>query len=496
MRLEVMLGCLLAVPIHASKCASSWKVEDCSEFASSFQKIGHAGVTILNSSYIPEKSVNISGTLNAVPLVRSIVLLLAVGAALTNAIGNGGMAGTIAESDVIRNLNKGFAVAGGDSGHLATLNNGGNGAPGVYLPYMHNKDQVKAWIHDSIAFFTPAARKITTEFYRKAPKHSYYEGCSTGGAQGFALAQFHPNLFDGIVAGCPVWPDITPDGPRLFQNGSNFLPQTILDLITQTVLEKCDTIDGVKDGVLENPLLCDFDITSLKCSSSETNSSTCLTPAQISTAQKIYAGPVDSRSNISLYPGFSVGSETEWLFQEGHLAEVFSIPILQNMLFNDLSYDASTFNWGTDVDAVDMRVGTLIDEISPDLSALKATGAKIVMFQGWSDPYNAATWPIKHLGQIEDFFGGDVGDWFRLFMIPGGGHCGSASNYPQVPGTWHALDAVVQWVETGQPPAAILGTDPADKELKEKTSKLCPWPQTAKFHGGDPNDWNSYECEN
>lgn len=113
------------------------------------------------------------------------------------------MAGTIAEGDVIRNLNKGFAVAGGDSGHLAALNNAGNGAPGVYLPYMHNQEQVKAWIHNSIAILTPAAKKITAAFYGKVPKHSYYEGCSTGGAQGFALAQFHPGLFDGIVAGSP-----------------------------------------------------------------------------------------------------------------------------------------------------------------------------------------------------------------------------------------------------------------------------------------------------
>lgn len=113
------------------------------------------------------------------------------------------MAGVIAESDMIGNLNEGYAVAGGNSGHLASENNGGNGAPGVYLPYLHDKGQVRAWIHNSIAQFTPAARTITTAFYRKAPKYSYYEGCSTGGAQGFALAQFHPDLFDGIVAGCP-----------------------------------------------------------------------------------------------------------------------------------------------------------------------------------------------------------------------------------------------------------------------------------------------------
>ncbi|KAI0166939.1 feruloyl esterase [Hypoxylon sp. FL1284] len=518
MRASLVLPWFLTALIHASKCDNSWRVEDCSEFASSFQKIGHKDISILNSTHIPEKAVNISGVLNDIPVCRLFgsvpyagnnSVIAEIWLPLTEkhngrflVVGNSGMAGIINEFDILRNINKGFAVAGGDSGHIAAVNNGGNGAPNVYLPYMHNKDQVKAWIHNSIAFLTPVAKKITTAFYNEAPKYSYYEGCSTGGAQGFALAQFYPDLFNGIVAGSPgnwyshlalsfLW------NSQVTQ-GSNFLSQSILDTITQAVLDKCDTIDGVKDGVLENPLLCDFDISSLECKSPGTNTSICLTPAQISVAQKIYAGPVDSRSNNSLYPGFSVGSETQWLSQEaqeGSLADAFSIPILQNMLFNNISYDSSTFNWGTDVDAVDAKVGAFIDEISPDLSALKENGAKMVVYQGWADPLNAATWPIQHLGEIEDFVGGDVSDWFRLFMVPGGGHCTSATNYPQVPGTWHALDAVVQWVETGGPPSAILGTDPADKNMKDKTSKLCPWPQTAKFRGGNPDDWNSFECE-
>ncbi|KAI0884285.1 feruloyl esterase [Annulohypoxylon maeteangense] len=504
---------LLAVTAQALDHDTPWQAEECSKFASSFSKTSDIGRSILNATHIPVKAVNISGTLNTLPLCRlfgqvpypqnnSVIFELWLPAAEKYngrflVVGNGGMAGTIDEGNVLLNVNKGYAVAGGNAGHLASLNNAGNGAPGVYLPYMHDPEQVKAWIHNSIAYFTPVARKIAAKFYRSAPKHSYYEGCSTGGAQGFALAQFHPHLFDGIAAGCPgnwyshlalsfLW-------NAQVTRGSNYLPQTALDLITQAVLEKCDTIDGVKDGVVGNPLLCSFDVSSLECASSVTNSSTCLTPAQVATAQKIYAGPTDLRSNASLYPGFSVGSETEWTMQQGTLANAFSIPILQNMVFN-LTYDSSTFNWGTDVDALDEKVGTFIDEISPDLSTLKATGAKMLVFQSWTDPFNAATWPIQHLHQIEDFFGGDVGDWFRLFMIPGGGHCGAASNYPQVPASWHVLDALVQWVETGRPATEMLGTDPSDKSLLNKTSKFCSWPQTAKFLGGDPNNWNSFEC--
>ncbi|KAI1390757.1 feruloyl esterase [Hypoxylon trugodes] len=515
MRVRIVLQSLFAVAVQASNSGAPWKIENCSKFAHSLQKTGDHGATILNASYVPESSLNVSGTLNTIPLCR---LFGQVPYANNNSVGfelwlpttekydgrivvvgGGGMAGIVSDGDMMRNLNKGFAVAGGDAGHLASNNNNGGGAPGVYLPYMHDEEQVKAWIHNSIAYIAPPVKKIAAAFYGKAPKYSYYEGCSTGGAQGFALAQFHPHLFDGIVAGSPgnwyshlalsfLW------NAQVTQ-GSSSLPQSTLNLITQAVLDKCDAIDGVKDGVLENPLLCDFDISSLECSSSETNTSSCLTPNQVSAAQKIYEGPVDSRSNVSLYPGFSVGSETEWTMQEGVLADAFAIPILQNMVFDNLSYDPFTYNWGSDVDALNEKVGTYIDEINPSLSTLKATGAKMIVYQGWADPYNAATWPIQHLQQIEEVFGGDVSEWFRLFMVPGGGHCGSATNYPQVPGTWHALDALIPWVETGHAPTEVIGTDPLDKSLKGKTSRLCPWPQTAKFRGGDPNDWKSFDCE-
>lgn len=70
-------------------------------------------------------------------------------------------------------------------------------------PYLHDKAQVTAWIHDAISLFTPAAKALTASYYGKAARYAYYYGCSTGGAQGFAVAQYYPGLFDGIVAGSP-----------------------------------------------------------------------------------------------------------------------------------------------------------------------------------------------------------------------------------------------------------------------------------------------------
>ena len=97
-----------------------------------------------------------------------------------------------------------------------------------------------------------------------------------------------------------------------------------------------------------------------------------------------------------------------------------------------------------------------------DRSAFRAAGGKMVVLQSWADPYNAQTWPQKHLRQIEAAMGADAGAWLRLFMVPGGGHCGAAAHYPQVPANWHAVEGLVPWVEAGVAPAALRSTDPPD----------------------------------
>lgn len=94
-------------------------------------------------------------------------------------------------------------IPSGDSGHLAADNNGGTGAPGVYLPYLHDVNQVRAWIHNAISILYQPSKSLVHQYYGSPARYSYYVGCSTGGAQGFALAQFHPELFDGIYAGSP-----------------------------------------------------------------------------------------------------------------------------------------------------------------------------------------------------------------------------------------------------------------------------------------------------
>ena len=202
-----------------------------------------------------------------------------------------------------------------------------------------------------------------------------------------------------------------------------------------------------------------------------------------------------SDNNSQLYPGFSLGSESGWALQQGALASAFSIPILQNVVYDNLSYNASTFNWASDVGDMDAKAGTYIDEISPDLSSFADREGKLLLTQGWADPLNAAIWPIEHLEQIQNAYNGTgcVNDFVSLFMVPGGGHCGAATSYPGVPATYHTVAKLVQWVERGETPEEVLSTDAPDGSAR--TRKLCVWPATARYISGDVDNWTSYVCE-
>lgn len=397
-------------------------------------------------------------------------------------------------------LNSGFAVAACDAGHQLSKNGNGTVVPGQAIPFLQDPVQVQAWIHNSIAMMTTPTRSLAANYYSSVPKYSYYYGCSTGGAQGFALAQFYPTLFDGIYAGSPgnwyshlalsfLW-------NAQHSQGSAAISQDVLTFVTNAVLDACDHLDGVTDRVIENPLKCSFNISSLQCKdgqqSTSNNKTVCLTSQQVTTMQAIYTGPKDSRDGTKLYPGFDIGSEIEWALQEGTLSNAFTVPILQNLVFGNLSYNASSFNWGTDADAIDKYASPLIDEISFDLSAFRNRGGKLITTQGWADPYNAATWPMQHWQQIQSTIGKNITDFMELFMVPGGGHCGAASFYPHVPATYHVLDVLMPWVENGTKPSSMISSTPPDGS--NSTRLLCAWPQTASYQKGNQSLSQSYVC--
>lgn len=167
------------------------------------------------------------------------------------------------------------------------------------------------------------------------------------------------------------------------------MDQATLNATTRAIIDACDELDGVKDGLIENPLQCQFDLKSLKCpdeADAPTANSTCLSAAQFHALSAFYAGPRDPKTNQTTYPGFSFGSEREWMMQETSLYIAYTTPILQNLVFRNLSYDVNTFDFGQDVAKVNAVASPLIDEIGVDLSAFQRHGGKMIVTQGKCTP--------------------------------------------------------------------------------------------------------------
>lgn len=278
-----------------------------------------------------------------------------------------------------------------------------------------------------------------------------------------------------------------------------------MDFIQSSVIEACDLNDGVKDNLIENPLDCDFDISSLSCQQRgpHADNTTCLTPAQISVARSFYQGPVRSDDpTTQLFPGLSLGSEGSWQRPQilGILSNGFSVPIIQNLVYQNLSYNPDQFNWASDVEFLDARAGPLIDAINSDLSSFREKGGKMIVWAGWADPNIAPLWSMNHIenitkATIDQEATIAENDFIKLVMVPGGGHCGANAKYPYIPAQYGFSSAMTDWVEKKKEPVAgIKSWAPTNGE--DRTRRLCTWPQSAKFiQGGDVDDWESYTCQ-
>src|SRR6266404_894259 len=213
--------------------------------------------------------------------------------------GNGGWSGAIATGELAAALRRGYATAGTDTGHT-----GGSGSFALGHP---EKLVDFAWraVHE----MTEKSKAIILGYYGKPAKFSYWVGCSSGGKQGLKEAQKFPADYDGIVAGAPAnyWTHLSASGlwyaQATLSDPAGYIPKEKYAVLRKAVIEKCDAADGVKDGVLENPMRCSFDPKVVQCASDAVDQSQCLTAPQVEAARKIYGGPKNPRTGEGIFPG-------------------------------------------------------------------------------------------------------------------------------------------------------------------------------------------------
>ncbi len=214
-------------------------------------------------------------------------------------VGNGAWAGTISYPAMGTALAAGYATASTDTGHTG-------GDPATFVP--GHPEKVIDFSYRAVHEMTVAAKAIIQGRYGNNPKYSYWNGCSTGGRQALTEAQRYAADYDGIIAGAAAIDTTHLQGAQVWsaevvhKDEASYIPPAKYAVLHAAVLEACDELDGVKDGVLENPTKCHFDPEKLLCK--DADSASCLTAPQVAAARKLYAGPVNSHGK-SLFPGLS-----------------------------------------------------------------------------------------------------------------------------------------------------------------------------------------------
>ncbi len=397
------------------------------------------------------------------------------------AVGNGGWAGTISYPAMARALQEGYATASTDTGHK-----GGNSAFAIGHP-----EKLIDFGYRAVHEMTVQSKAIIAAYYKRAARLSYWNGCSTGGRQGLMAAQRYPDDFDAILAGAPANNHSRLGVSRLavaipaVRDAAAAVPAAKLALVTRAVLDACDGRDGVKDGFLNDPRACTFDVARLQCTSSDTAS--CLTAAQVETMKRAYAAVKLANGDL-VFPGKEPGSETTWAMVSG-TADVLSVTALQ-IAHDDPAWDPKSFDLERDLALALANVGFVTNAIDPDLRAFKARGGKLLLYHGWNDGLISAGNTVNYHDAVVKTMGREQDDWIRLFMVPGMGHCQGGAGPDQV--NW--MGSLERWRESGKAPDRIEAARVAGSRI-EMTRPLCPYPQIAKYTGiGSTNDAHNFVC--
>ena len=421
--------------------------------------------------------------------------------------GNGGFGGTVAAPmlDMRKAIAKGYATAGNDLGHeISAFVIDGSwviGHPEKVKDFAYRADHVKAEF----------AKAMIAAYYGRPPQLSYFRGCSNGGHEALMEAVRYPEDYDGIIAGAPAnsWTHIMVDflwnETALFGKPDGQIPHDKLAVIQKAVLAQCDALDGVKDGIINNPETCRFDPKTLLCKSDDT--AECLTQPQLDTLRKIYSGPIDPRTNKVSYPGFPPGTEglpgnwDVWITNPNSAQSQFGNQFYGGFVLGDPKWDFRSFDFVKDVARTEAEWGPIMNSNNPDLSAFAKRGGKLILFHGWADAALPPLGTIQYYRSIQHKMGAEETQRFvRLFMAPGMMHCSGGPG----PNDFDAIAAMEQWRETNRAPETIIASryapNPAAALTGEtgaalSTRPLCAYPKVAAWNGkGSPDEAQNYTC--
>lgn len=427
-------------------------------------------------------------------------------------VGNGGLAGSIRMGDLADALTAGYAAAGTDNGHRSSNSNASTWAYG-------HPEKLIDYGSRAVHLTAQTARQIVSAYFAQPPRYRYFAGCSDGGRESLMEAQRYPDDFDGYLVGAPGIN--IPGGSISLLHAARVLNSLApaeritpahVQRLSQAVLEQCDANDGVRDGVLQEPLACSFSPQTLACRGAA--SAQCLTANQVSAIEALYAGPKDAAGQplgAGLRP--TLGAEsTVWMgplvTPNGGPAPAGAVAggYLAGVLYGNDRPDISMLDLATLKRDAEAFYVPVISPRDPDLSAARAKGKKILHYQGWSDPVNPPQQSTDYYASVRARLGA-TDDFYRLFMVPGLAHCGGGTGPVDIGHTGSAkslapndarhdwLQALEAWVERDVAPARLIAGEYAPPGTLKRTRPVCAYPQVARYQGrGDVTQADSYRC--
>jgi len=400
------------------------------------------------------------------------------------AVGNGGWSGSINYSGLNDGVRRGYATSSTDTGHVGGSASFALGHPEKLIDYAYRSEHEMA----------TKSKSIIEAYYGKPARLAYWNGCSAGGKQGLKEAQMYPTDFDGVVAGAPasnwtgraaqaIW-----SAQAVHQNEASYIPPTKYPLLHSKVLAACDALDGVKDGVLENPANCNFDPKALECPAAD--GPECLTGAQVEAARKLYSDSINPRTGQRLYPGLQKGSELGWATWAGPKPLAIALDYFRYVVFEIPDWDFHKLNFDSDIARAEALDKRRINATDANLKPFFDRGGKIIQYHGWSDPQISPGNSVAYHQSVLEKLGTTIENSYRLFMVPGMGHCGGGEGTD----TFDMVTALEGWVEAKKPPASIAASRARGGKV-QRTRPLCPYPQTAIYKGtGSSDDSANFTC--
>jgi len=433
--------------------------------------------------------------------------------------GGGGFVGSVVNTALLfRVLEKGYATVGTDTGHQ------GSSLDASWA--LNNLERVVSFGHQAVHRTTVTAKALVSDYYGRDSSSNLFFGCSRGGGQALMEAQRYPEDFDGIVSGAPAYSWTVEMGGRstwinqaMYPDPSNLsvavLTPQAQQFMGEAVLAQCDLLDGIDDGVLNNPLECEIDVDDFACADGQTDA--CLTPAQVEAARRVYEGLVINGEQV--WPGFVPGAKigeagwTLWVaggleataggeFQEGVPVNqdlpvpavpsalfAFGNGVMKYLVFHDPDWDYSTYDFSTfwsDIAAV----APTLDATDPNLDAFRERGGKLLLFNGWRDMALTPLGTIKYYEEVLERDASAAED-VRLIMVPGMDHCLGGPG----PSIIDWVDEIDRWVETDEAPNQVMAYWVNEQNQPDGSRPACAYPNVLEYDGeGDPRVASSFSC--